>query len=380
MPGATRKGNPHAQVTRRLRRRRRCSPRTTCARRCAATTSRRSPTARARSCIARADKARELCERPGVDHRLRPPHRVPLPGRSATSTTSPSTRSRPRPPGSTTAPVEVAELQAAFTHEEPLLVEALGLGDDVRGEPVGRPARRQPDHGHRPRAASPRPPTRSATAAGTARSRTRRRVRACSRTWSASWRGIQVSHQPCAIVGIGQTHHKTRRRDVSFGGLVREAAFRALDDAHMTWRDIDAVVLGKAPDLFEGVMKPELYLTDALGAAGKPMFRVHTAGSVGGTTGIVAVAPRRGRPAPARARGRVREAVGGQRAVRARLAARARRSAPAARSRRSCARYIAPHRRARATSAGWSRSRTGSNALKNPYAHLKIDGHLASRR
>jgi acetyl-CoA C-acetyltransferase len=35
-------------------------------------------------------------------------------------------------------------------------------------------------------------------------------------------------------------------------------------------------------------MKPELYLTDALGAAGKPMFRVHTAGSVGGTTGMVA--------------------------------------------------------------------------------------------
>ena len=56
----------------------------------------------------------------------------------------------------------------------------------------------------------------------------------------------------------------------------------------MDWSDIDAVVVGKAPDLFEGVMKPELYLTDALGATGKPMFRVHTAGSVGGTTGIVA--------------------------------------------------------------------------------------------
>ena len=93
--------------------------------------------------------------------------------------------------------------------------------------------------------------------------------------------------RPCAIVGIGQTHHKTRRWDVSVGGLVREAATRALEDAHMTWSDIDAVVLGKAPDLFEGVMKPELYLTDALGAVGKPMFRVHTAGSVGGTTGIV---------------------------------------------------------------------------------------------
>ena len=94
-----------------------------------------------------------------------------------------------------------------------------------------------------------------------------------------------MAHQPCAIVGIGQTHHKSRRWDVSLGGLVREAASRALEDAQMDWSDIDAVVLGKAPDLFEGIMKPELYLTDALGAAGKPMFRVHTAGSVGGATG-----------------------------------------------------------------------------------------------
>jgi len=97
-----------------------------------------------------------------------------------------------------------------------------------------------------------------------------------------------MSHHPCAIVGVGQTHHKKARLDVSMAGLVREAAQRALDDAHMTWTDIDAVVLGKAPDLFEGVMKPELYLSDALGAAGKPMFRVHTAGSVGGTTAVVA--------------------------------------------------------------------------------------------
>ena len=56
----------------------------------------------------------------------------------------------------------------------------------------------------------------------------------------------------------------------------------------MTFDDIDAVVVGKAPDLFEGVMMPELYLADALGAAGKPLLRVHTAGSVGGSTAIVA--------------------------------------------------------------------------------------------
>ena len=69
---------------------------------------------------------------------------------------------------------------------------------------------------------------------------------------------------------------------------MREAAERALEDAGMTYADIDAVVIGKAPDMFEGVMMPELFLADALGAAGKPMLRVHTAGSVGGSTAIVA--------------------------------------------------------------------------------------------
>jgi len=92
----------------------------------------------------------------------------------------------------------------------------------------------------------------------------------------------------CAVVGIGQTRHDAKRVDVSQAGLVREAAGRALEDAGMTWKDIDAVVIGKAPDMFEGVMMPELYLADALGAAGKPMLRVHTAGSVGGSTAVVA--------------------------------------------------------------------------------------------
>ena len=69
---------------------------------------------------------------------------------------------------------------------------------------------------------------------------------------------------------------------------MREAALRALEDADLTYADIDAVVIGKAPDMFEGVMMPELFLAEALGAAGKPMLRVHTAGSVGGSTAIVA--------------------------------------------------------------------------------------------
>jgi acetyl-CoA C-acetyltransferase len=90
-----------------------------------------------------------------------------------------------------------------------------------------------------------------------------------------------------AIVGMGQTKH-VATNDNSIPGVVRQAAERALEDAHMTWADIDAVVIGKAPDFFEGVMMPELYLADAIGAVGKPMFRVHTAGSVGGSTAIVA--------------------------------------------------------------------------------------------
>lgn len=95
------------------------------------------------------------------------------------------------------------------------------------------------------------------------------------------------SGERCAVVGIGQTHHRKRRDDVSIPGLVREAALRALDDAEMTFADIDALVIGKAPDAFEGIIQPELFLADALGAAGKPMLRVHTAGSVGGSTFIV---------------------------------------------------------------------------------------------
>ncbi|MGW0635610.1 thiolase domain-containing protein [Nocardia salmonicida] len=93
---------------------------------------------------------------------------------------------------------------------------------------------------------------------------------------------------PAAVLGTGQTHHVTKRTDVSMAGMCREAIDRALDDAGLTIADIDAVVVGKAPDMFEGVMMPELYLAEALGAAGKPLLRVHTAGSVGGSTGVVA--------------------------------------------------------------------------------------------
>lgn len=93
----------------------------------------------------------------------------------------------------------------------------------------------------------------------------------------------------CAVIGIGQTKHRESRKDVSLPGLLREAALRALADAKLDgFSEIDAIVIGTAPDMFEGIMMPELFLAEALGAVGKPIMRVHTAGSVGGSTAIVA--------------------------------------------------------------------------------------------
>ncbi|MEX2255212.1 MAG: thiolase domain-containing protein [Acidimicrobiia bacterium] len=97
-----------------------------------------------------------------------------------------------------------------------------------------------------------------------------------------------MAKERCAVIGVGQTKYQSTRGDVSMAGLVREAALRALADAGLEWDDIDAVVIGKAPDFFEGVMMPELILAEALGGVGKPVLRVHTAGSVGGSTAIVA--------------------------------------------------------------------------------------------
>ena len=47
-----------------------------------------------------------------------------------------------------------------------------------------------------------------------------------------------------AIVGCGQTDHKSRRSDVNGREMIYEAVSRALSDAEMTIRDVDAVVIG----------------------------------------------------------------------------------------------------------------------------------------
>ncbi|MBF6327675.1 thiolase domain-containing protein [Nocardia transvalensis] len=88
-----------------------------------------------------------------------------------------------------------------------------------------------------------------------------------------------------AVVGIGQGK-QAKRREVTIGALVREAVAAAMADAELELGDVDAVVLSKTPDLFDGVMNPELYLADALGARGLPVTRVFTGGSVGGHAAV----------------------------------------------------------------------------------------------
>ena len=149
----------------------------------------------------------------GLHHRLRPPHRVPQPvvprprrlavdphrrrgrrpGRRARSR-SPSCR-RPSPTRScccarcsASATTSTVNPSGGALTANPIMATGL-VPHRLRRRPHLR--RRHP--GARPLDVA---------------------ARACNRTSSASWRAI-VSHQPCAIVGVGQTHHKSRRRDVS---------------------------------------------------------------------------------------------------------------------------------------------------------------------
>jgi acetyl-CoA acetyltransferase len=93
--------------------------------------------------IARGDRARELCENPiwitGFAHyaELHNPGMRDL-------RTSASTSLAAKAAGIEEGPIEVAELQTAFTHEETLLVDALGLGSDVPINPSGGPLAANP--------------------------------------------------------------------------------------------------------------------------------------------------------------------------------------------------------------------------------------------
>ena len=92
-----------------------------------------------------------------------------------------------------------------------------------------------------------------------------------------------------AIVGVGQTHHARRRKDVTQVGLAREAVTRALEDAGLTMTEIDSVVVCTGPVLFAAVNQPEKWLVDAIGARLKPVVRVTSGGGTGLAGALAAV-------------------------------------------------------------------------------------------
>lgn len=93
-----------------------------------------------------------------------------------------------------------------------------------------------------------------------------------------------------AIIGCGQTKHSSKRRDVSQAELVEEAAYKAMEDAQVTPDEVDAIVVGNMQG-FGGVAQPEEWIGDWIGAPGKPVIRIATGGTTGGSVGQCAYYP-----------------------------------------------------------------------------------------
>jgi len=89
-----------------------------------------------------------------------------------------------------------------------------------------------------------------------------------------------------AIISAGFSEHASKRSDVNMAELVNEAVNDCLKKVpSLSIKDIDAYVNGNMP-AFEGANLPELWMTDWLGARNKPLIRVTTGGTTGGSVGI----------------------------------------------------------------------------------------------
>jgi len=84
-----------------------------------------------------------------------------------------------------------------------------------------------------------------------------------------------------AIVGAGLTLFRRRMLDTP-KELAWGAVKMALESAGLDIKDVEAVVIGSAPDAFDGVHMKGEYLSDGSGGIGKPTMRVY----VGGGTGV----------------------------------------------------------------------------------------------
>lgn len=88
-----------------------------------------------------------------------------------------------------------------------------------------------------------------------------------------------------AIIGIGQTDHRYIRSDINHEEMINEAVRKALEDADLTIRDIDTVIIDNM-DLFEGHYLSDAMVVDGAGMYLKPGLKINT----GGTSGASALA------------------------------------------------------------------------------------------
>jgi len=92
-----------------------------------------------------------------------------------------------------------------------------------------------------------------------------------------------------AIVGAGQTDSRGRHDNLDVPGLARQAMRGALESADLASSAIESYVIGIAPEAFEGVNNPDKWIVGAIGATGKPTFRVHTGGTTGAAAALAAI-------------------------------------------------------------------------------------------
>lgn len=83
-----------------------------------------------------------------------------------------------------------------------------------------------------------------------------------------------------AIVGIGQTRHKSTRLDVTLPEMINEAVRAALADAELSMKEIEAVFTSNM-ETFEGIYLPDHGAAAEIGAYMKPGFKVCTGGTSG---------------------------------------------------------------------------------------------------
>jgi acetyl-CoA C-acetyltransferase len=91
-----------------------------------------------------------------------------------------------------------------------------------------------------------------------------------------------------AVVGVGQTHHRSKIPECNGQDLIGIAVRRALDSAGLTMKEIDAVVVGNM-DHFESINYVDMWSVLGFGGYMKPVMKVATGGTTGSAIGHAAI-------------------------------------------------------------------------------------------